>query len=226
MKAFTRICMISLLVLLWVPSFLSAQGGPEIGRRMAQNIEALKKYSWKVRTEVKMDGETKSVSLVLLRFDIDGKIQKTPLSAPPQPKKARGIKGRKMKQKQEEMQELIQGLSQTTMAYLHPYPQQVEDFLQKANVWEGKSGATGGSTRIEGNGFIKPKDSVNYYLHSETKSPLKMEAKTDFGGKPMQITADYRDLPNGPTYVAKVIVTYPEAKMQLIIENFDYTLQR
>jgi hypothetical protein len=42
----------------------------------------------------------------------------------------------------------------------------------------------------------------------------------------MQIAAEYRNLPDGPTYVARVIVDYPETKMRLIIENFDYTLQK
>jgi hypothetical protein len=222
----TYLGIVQILVLLCTSSVLSAQSGPEIGKRMSENLQALRQYSWKMRTEIQVDGKTQNTTLQLLRFDIDGKLQKTPLGAPPPQKKAKGIRGRKMKQKQEEMQTLIQGLSQTTMAYLHPYPDQVSQFLQKANIWEGKRGETGGTTRVEGTGFIKPQDSVNYYVASDTHQPTKMDAKTVFNEKPMQIAAEYRNLPDGPTYVARVIVDYPETKMRLIIENFDYTLQK
>lgn len=224
MKAFLRIRTIFVLGLLCFSAIVSAQSAAEIGQRMGQNAKALMNYSWKMRTELKMGGETKNTSVQLLRFDVDGKIQKTPLSAPPQPKKAKGIKGRKMKQK-DEMQQLIQGLSQTAMAYIHPNPNQLDAFLQKANVWEGKAGATGGSMRIEGNGFVAPQDMVNLNVDSTTKRPLKMEAKTMFQEKPLQITAEYRDLTGGPTYIARMTMDYPEAKVQLVVENFDYTKQ-
>ena len=75
-------------------------------------------------------------------------------------------------------------------------------------------------------GLVAPHDSVNIYINASTKRPTKLEVQSAMNENPVQIVAEYRDLPNGPTYIARVTVDYPEAKLQLIIENFDYVSQR
>lgn len=201
------------------------QGSAEISQRMSQNMQMLRNYSWKMRTELKMEGESKVTSLSQIRFDLSGQAQKTPISAPPEAKSARGIKGRKMKQKQEEMKALVDALSRTAMAYILPKPDQFQRFLETSNTWQGQ-GATSGSLRVEGKGFVIPEDHVNLYVNSATKDFQKMSATTELEGKPVQIQADYRDMQNGPTYLAKMTLDYPEAGVQLIVENFDYMLQQ
>jgi hypothetical protein len=206
-------------------AMVMAQGSGDIGQRMAQNTQALRDYSWKMRTELKMGGESKVTSLFQIRFDMSGQMQKTLISAPPEPKKARGIKGKKIKQKQEEIKALVEALSMTALAYILPKPDQFQRFLQTANAWQGQGG-TSGSTRLEGTGFAKPKDHVNLYVNSTTRDFQKMSATTDLEGNPVKIQADYRDMQNGPTYLAKMTLDYPEAGVQLIVENFDYMRQQ
>lgn len=208
------------------PGLVAAQSAAEIGQAMQANAVALRGYSWKMRTDVKMDGESKKTSLQQLRFDISGNLQKTMLSAPTEPPKGRGIKGKKIAQKMAELQQLGEALSEITMAYLHPNPNQLDSFLKTANVWEGKRGSSGALTRVEGSGLVAPRDSVNIYVNASTKRPTKLEVQSAMNENPVQIVAEYRDLPNGPTYIARVTVDYPEAKLQLIIENFDYVSQR
>ena len=201
------------------------QGGAAVGQKMSQNLQALQSYSWKMRTELKMGGESKVASIHQIRFDLSGQPQKTQISAPPEKKKARGIKGKKIKQKQEEMKQLVEALSKTAMAYILPEPDQLQHFLQTANAWEGQ-GATGGSIRFEGKGFATPQDHVNLYVNKTTKNFQRLSATTDLEGNPVQIQADYRDMQNGPTYLAKMTLDYPEAEVQLIVENFDYLRQQ
>jgi len=206
-------------------AMVMAQGSADIGQRMSQNVQMLRNYSWKMRTELKMGGESKVTSLFQIRFDVSGQMQKTLISAPPEPKKARGIKGKKIKQKQEEMKALVEALSKTAMAYILPKPDQFQRFLQTANTWQGQGG-TGGSMRVEGKSFAKPGDHVNLYVNSTTKDFQKMSETTDLEGNPVQIQADYRSMQNGPTYLAKMTLDYPEAGVQLIVENFDYMRQQ
>ncbi len=84
-------------------TFAPSQGTSDISEKMSQNMHVLRGYSWKMRTELKMDGESKVTSIYQIRFDLSGQMQTTLLSAPPEPNSARGIKGRKIMQKQEEM---------------------------------------------------------------------------------------------------------------------------
>jgi hypothetical protein len=216
---------LAIALVIAAPALALTQGAAEIGQRMHENAEALKDYSWKMRTEMKLEGESRVVNLQQLRFDINGQLQKTQLGAPPQPPSARGIRGRKIKQKVEELQSLTEALSETALTYLHANPQQLSAFLSRANVWEGQQGSAGGATRVEGNGLVKPGDTVNIYVDSTSRNVQRMDVQTDLEGKPVLIQADYRTLENGPTYVAKATVNYPEAQMEIIVENFDYMRQ-
>ena len=59
---------------------LIAQDKEKFAQAQQQNKEALKQYAWKSRTELKMKGESKNISLEQVRYDLDGKLQKTPLT--------------------------------------------------------------------------------------------------------------------------------------------------
>ena len=112
-----RIWMAPISALLCAGStFALTQGSADISQKMSQNMQVLQGYSWKMRTELKMDGESKISSIYQIRFDVSGRMQKTLLSAPPQPKTARGIKGRKMREKQEEMKALVESLGEIAMS--------------------------------------------------------------------------------------------------------------
>jgi len=201
------------------------QGSAGIGEKLNQNQHVLQSYSWKMRTELKMDGESKVTSLYQIRFDLSGQVQKTLVSAPPQPKKARGIKGKKIKQKQEEIKALVDALSKIAMSYILPEPDRFQRFLQNANAWEGQ-GSTAGSTRVEGSGFSNPQDRVNLYVNAVTKDFQQLSVTTELDGNPVSIQSDYRTMEGGPTYMAKMTVDYPSASVQLIVENFDYLRQQ
>src|SRR5687768_614657 len=76
-----------------------AQGVPEkiaaAKQAAAQNQAALRSYTWVEKTEISLKGEVKNTSLQSCRYGPDGKVQKTPLSAPAEPEEqGRGRKKR------------------------------------------------------------------------------------------------------------------------------------
>ena len=70
-------------------SLLLAQGGAPFAESQKANAQALRQYTWKSRTELKLKGESKSVKLEQVRYDLNGKLQKTPIGAPPRPHRRR-----------------------------------------------------------------------------------------------------------------------------------------
>ena len=206
-------------------TFAPTQGTSDISEKMSQNMHVLRGYSWKMRTELKMDGESKMTSIYQIRFDLSGRMQKTLLSAPPQPKSARGIKGRKIKEKQEEMKALVESLSNIAISYILPTPERFDRFIHNADAWEGQ-GSTKGSVRLEGNGFASEKDQVNLYVNNVTKDFQQLSVTTELDGAPVTIQSDYRTMQGGPTYLAKMTLDYPSAGVQLVVENFDHLRQR
>jgi hypothetical protein len=52
----------------------------QFGQSAKANAAALRMYSWNMRVEVMLKGDTKPAKLVAMRFDTDGVIQKTALN--------------------------------------------------------------------------------------------------------------------------------------------------
>src|SRR3954452_8745954 len=73
---------------------------PSFAESQKANAQALRQYSWKSRTEIKLKGESKNVKLEQVRYDANGTLQKTPIgappaaAAPPSPQGGRGRGGR------------------------------------------------------------------------------------------------------------------------------------
>ncbi len=42
----------------------------------------------------------------------------------------------------------------------------------------------------------------------------------------MNAVSEFNELPAGPNYMARTIVSYPKEALQLITENFDYERER
>ena len=67
-------------------SLVFGQQKEQFAQAQKENNAALKQYTWKSRTEIKMKGESKSVTVEQVRYDLDGKQQKTPIGEPAQPR--------------------------------------------------------------------------------------------------------------------------------------------
>ena len=60
------------------------QSAPSFADSQKANAAALRQYSWKSRTELKLKGESKNVKIEQVRYDLNGKLQKTPAGGAPQ----------------------------------------------------------------------------------------------------------------------------------------------
>src|SRR3954464_6242193 len=103
------------------------KGQPPFAESQKANAQTLRQYSWKSRTEIKLKGESKNVKLEQVRYDASGKLQKTPIGAPPAAAPAvaeggRGGRGGRVKtkvieNKKEEFGDLMKGLGQLVASY-------------------------------------------------------------------------------------------------------------
>ena len=50
----------------------------------------------------------------------------------------------------------------------------------------------------------------------------RIEIWANYDAKPVRIVCEFRDLPNGPTYMARSVVDYPNEELTLTVENFEY----
>ncbi|MEW6209607.1 MAG: hypothetical protein AB1631_14665 [Acidobacteriota bacterium] len=197
---------------------ISSQMDQKLSRQ--QNADALRKYTWKSRTEIQKGGETRSVELTLMRYDIDGTLQKTILSSTPQKQlPTRGIRGLIAQRKKENFLETLDELGNLAKSYSELPPDVMQRFRASATI---TPEAEQKLIRIKGSNVLQSADSMTLWVDARTHKQRKAEIRTALEGKPVRIVSDFQDLPAGPTFMARSVVEYPGEELRVITENFDY----
>jgi len=101
---------------------------------LAENQKALHQSGWTENTQLSLKGEVKSTKIEACRYGPDGKVQKTPLSAPPEKKEIRGLKKKVVEKKTDEMKDYMERVVSLIGDYVPPPPE-----LIKADVAAGNT---------------------------------------------------------------------------------------
>jgi hypothetical protein len=190
---------------------------PSFAESQKANAQMLRQYTWKSRTEIKVKGESKNVKLEQVRYDANGKLQKTPIGAPPAAKV--------IENKKEEFGELMQGLGQLVASYGQLPPDKLQAFKATATTGRGE-GALQGTAQIQGLNVLEQGDSMTIWIDPASQMMRRVEIKTIYDKKPATLVADYQSVPNGPTYMARAVLTYPEKNVELTVDNSDHVQGR
>jgi len=106
-------------------------------------------------------------------------------------------------------------------AYGELPPEKMQEFMKTAKATL-ETNAPQPLLRLESTNVLQPGDSMTIWLDANTRRQRRVEINSTFDEKPMRIVTEFRDLPNGPTYMARSVVDYPRAELTLTMENFDY----
>jgi hypothetical protein len=132
-----------------------------------------------------------------------------------------GIRGLVAKKKKAEATELIEALQRFAKSYGELPPAEMQEFMNKATVTL-ETSAPKPLLRIEGANVLQPGDSMVVWLDANTRRQRRMEINSSFDAKPVRIVTEFRDLLNGPTYMARSVLDYPSEELTLTVENFEY----
>src|SRR5262245_59985530 len=80
----------------------------EVKESIAQSQKSLRQYSWVETSEISLKGEIKSRTQNDCHYGPNGTVQKTPTSAPQEQKKQRGLKGKIVEKKKEELADYME----------------------------------------------------------------------------------------------------------------------
>jgi len=186
-----------------------------------QNAALTRQYMWQMRVEITLKGEAKPAQVYQMRFDVDGKLQKTLLTAPAEEKKTRGLRGRIKENKIEEFKEWAGKLAELVKGYMAPTPGTMMDFYAKATY----SQSSDGKVMISSTGFIDKGDKATYWIDPATKIPCRFEFQTVLEGDPVSATVDFGQVQGGPQYTARLLVNVPAKNVSAKIENYNYQRQ-
>lgn len=203
----------------------------EFAQAQQANQAALRQYSWKSRTELTVDGETKQVRLEQVRYDIDGRLQKTAIggeaaataSRPGPPGPAGALRRRVVAKKTEDFKAMLGELAALAESYAHLPSDRLQAFAARAVITPGE-GLEAGSVRIQGRDVRLAGDAMTVWVAPAGFAMRRVEIATLYDTRPVSIRADYRSLDNGLTYQARSVLRYPEESVEIVVETFDYAL--
>jgi len=88
----------------------------------AKNAQAQRAYTWIEKTELLLKGEVKNTKVDSCRYGPDGKVVKTAVVTPPPAEKKRGLKGKIVAKKTEEMKDELESAVALVQRYVPPSP--------------------------------------------------------------------------------------------------------
>ena len=193
----------------------------------AENQKALRQYTWIEDTQLSLKGEVKSTKIESCRYGPDGKVQKTPLSAPPEKKEARGLKKRVVEKKTDEMKDYMERVVSLIQRYVPPQPE-----LIKANVAGGDASFSPqpGGIQLQFKNFVKSGDLVSFTVDTAAKAirQVKIDTYLDDADKDkVALAVDYLTLPDGTNYAAskKLDVAAKKIVVAITTKNFQKLAQ-
>jgi hypothetical protein len=209
----------------------------EFAKAQKDNAAALRSYTWKTRTEIKMKGESKSVKLEQVRYDLDGKLEKTPIDGAPVPAPApapaakedagrHGRRGGKVKEKviekkKDEFAELLQNLGKLVASYAHMPPDKMQAFAAGAALTPNQ-GDKKDALLVQGKNVLQSGDTMSVWVDPKSYLFRAVEIQTSYEEKPVHFKGAFQPLVAGPTYPARSLLEYPDKEVELIVENYDY----
>jgi hypothetical protein len=169
---------------------------------MAENQKALRQYGWTENTQLSLKGEVKSSKVEACHYGPDGKVQKTLVSAPPEKKQARGLKGKIVEKKTDEMKDYTERVVSLIGRYVPPSPELIKADVAGGNTSVSPLGPD--AIQLQFKNFVKSGDLVSFTLDTAAKAirQLKVDTYLDEEKEKVTLQVDFQTLPDGTNYAA------------------------
>jgi hypothetical protein len=189
---------------------------------MAQSQQSLRQYTWVENTEISLKGEVKSQKQNDCRYGPDGTVQKTPTTAPTEQKKKRGLRGKIVENKKEELGEYMERAASLVKRYVPPDPSRMQAVMRagKGTVQV----APEGKVVLIFSDYDKPGDEFTLRFDGPGKRIDGVNVRS-YLGEPedaVGLTLSFSSLPDGTNYLSQSLLDAPAKKVQVKTTNFGH----
>ena len=188
----------------------------------SKSMATLRKYQWLETTTLSLKGEEKSKTQSNCSYGPDGKVLKVPLAPPAEAEKKRGIKGKIIENKKEE----ISGATKEAIALVKQYVPPDPARIQAAKTAGRVSVSTpdpAGVVRIVIKDYLKAGDSMTLDVNAATDVVSGLTVATFTEKKePVGLKVGFGTLTDGTIHPAKILLEVPAQNLTVGIENSGY----
>jgi hypothetical protein len=187
------------------------------------NRAALAQFTWKMRADIKVSGESKGSKQFRASFDSTGRPQLIAADTATEEGKG-GLRGRKAKKDAEKLGDKVAAAITLSRSYATMSTGQLVDFFEKGTVGPGTSDMVG-TTLAQGKNVIQPGDQVSMWFDPNTKQLRRLAFTSALEKAEVNGTVTFSSLPDGPTYPEKSVITMPKEHIDVTAESSDFVKQ-
>jgi len=192
---------------------------------VAANKAKLAKYQWLQTTQVAIKGETKKQENFQCKYGPDGKVQKTLVGPPPEPKAPPGgLKGKIVAKKVEEMKDYTDRLQSLISHYAPPDPARLQASAKagKASLAPGEGTAT-----LIFADYYKPGDKVTFSYDTAAKRLLAYNVDTYLDDPKKDVVTlnnHFATLDDGTNYLQQTVLDATGKEIKITTTNQGHSL--
>jgi|WetSurMetagenome_2_1015567.scaffolds.fasta_scaffold349894_1 hypothetical protein len=202
---------------------LMQQKAAALKQSAAQNQAALHHYTWTEKTQISLKGEVKSTKVDSCQYGPDGKVHKTSVSAPPPPEKKRGLKGKIVEKKTDEMKDYMDRAVALIGRYVPPSPNKIQAVLAAGKASLSQAGP--GAMQLIFKDYVKTGDAVTFTVDSAAKVIRQLAVNTYLDEQDkdaISLTVNFETLPDGTNCAAGKVLNVEAKKIVVNVEDSNY----
>ncbi len=230
-KSNLKYLLFTLAVTLLFNSIATAQTPPPKERVEAikssfqQSQAVLRKYEWIETVKVSYKGEEKSNKQSRCYYGAEGKVQKVEVSATPEAKSPRGLRGKIAENKKEEMTDYMKQAVETIKQYVPPDSSLIQKSYQSghAAIYPTQPGK---ATSISFGSYLKPNDTLMFEIDTanNTIKGVQIQTYIEDPKDSVSLNVFFSKFPDGTIYPSQTILNAPAKQIQVNIQNSGYRI--
>jgi hypothetical protein len=217
------------VALLLVPGIARSQS-PEVQQRVAalkqsvaKDQQSIRQYQWIETTVISMKGEEKSRQQKQCYYGADGGLQKVTVDASPPPDKKRGIRGRVVARKTEELTDYMKQAVALVKTYVPPDPARIQAVKDAGKVSVDLPGA-GHGVRVNLRDYGKPGDVLTVEVDPASNRVTGLTVATYLSDAKDTVTLNvsFLSLQDGTGYPATEVLVAQAKNLSVNVTNSGY----
>lgn len=225
---------IAVALLLGLPTFAVAQMGAGSSNELQQKLMAMKQaaaankqrlrqYQWIETSQITLKGEQKPERVYQCSYGPNGQVQKIPMGAQPQQPQQKGLRGRIVEKKTEEMKDYMQQVQSLLSLYVPPNAELMQQAFQKKNVSLDKNMGASGVQLVFSN-YAKPGDQMTIGFDTATKKITTINVNTymDNPQDAVTLSVQMASLPDGTNYSQQTVLNATQKQMQVTTTSSNF----
>jgi hypothetical protein len=191
----------------------------QLAKARAANAALMKQYTWNSRVEVLDQGVVKDLRIELVNYGPSGQLQRNILNDQSAPLPFGFLRRKIAEHERAKVEEYLVGLRSLLEQYTLPSEGKMLAFMNQAAT----SGPdVNGLFEMTGQNVVYPGDALSVWFDARTRQTRRIQVTTIFQGDQVDLTATFKTLKSGLTYMSFGEAIVPAKQMSVQVQNFDY----